>query len=162
MVRALLHPDLWSFSFLALQIRYKGGKKTPVGSFLFGGVFGIGWSACIGPILASLLLLSATTGTILKGTLLLFIYAVGLGLPLLILSVYFEKIKTKKFWRALQGRMVGKIHTTYLISGILLIIIGILIFTDFLFSLNQIALQSSFVQNVVIQGEEYLKDLFLG
>jgi len=66
--------------FSGMQVKIHG-SKTPIGSFLFGAVFAVGWSACIGPILASLLLLSASTGTILKGSSLLFIYAIGLLYP---------------------------------------------------------------------------------
>ena len=129
----------------------------------------IGWSACIGPILASLLLLSATTGTVLKGSMLLFIYTLGLGIPLIIISFYFDKIMNKKFWRILRGKMIsfkifGKeinIHSTYLISGIILIIIGVLIFNDYLYKLNQFSLQSTYVQEIIIRGEEFLKNLFI-
>lgn len=161
--------EIFGKGFSGLHIHLKGNRKTPVGSYLFGAVFAIGWSACIGPILASLLLLSATTGTILKGSALLFIYTLGLGIPLIIISFYFDKIKNKRFWRILHGRMIsfkilGKeinVHSTYLISGIILIAMGILIFNDYLFKLNQLALQSTYVQEIIISGEEFLKEIFL-
>ncbi|MCH8329666.1 MAG: ABC-2 family transporter protein, partial [Nanoarchaeota archaeon] len=149
-------------------IRFKS-KKTPIGSFIFGLVFAIGWSACIGPILASLLLLSATTGTILKGSILLFIYSIGLALPLIIITLYFDRIKNKRFWKILQGRIISiklfkkqiNLHTTYIISGIILIIIGILIFNDYLYKLNQFALQTDYVQNIIVKGEEFLKNILV-
>ncbi|MBI2107473.1 sulfite exporter TauE/SafE family protein, partial [Candidatus Woesearchaeota archaeon] len=155
--------------FSGLHIRLRKNNKTPVSSYLFGTVFAIGWSACIGPILASLLLLSATTGTVLKGSALLFIYTLGLGIPLIIISFYFDRIKNKRFWRILHGRMIsfkifGKeinVHSTYLISGIILIIIGILIFNDYLYRLNQLALRSTYVQEIIISGEQFLKNLFV-
>ena len=161
--------EIFGKGFSGLHIHFKGNHKTPIGSYLFGAVFALGWSACIGPILASLLLLAATSGTIAKGTVLLFIYALGLSIPLLLISFYFDKIKTKRFWKILQGRIISfkilrkevSIHTTYLISGIILIILGLLIFNDYLFKLNQIALQTDFVQNVVIRGEEFLKKAFI-
>ncbi len=161
--------EIFGKGFSGLNIRLKGNTKTPFGSFLFGAVFAVGWSACIGPILASFLLLSATSGTIFKGTVLLFIYALGLGIPLLIISVYFDKIKNTRFWMAIKGRTITfkilekevNFHSTYLVSGIILIILGILIFNDYLFRLNQIALQTDFVQNIVISGEEFLKRILL-
>jgi len=161
--------EIFGKGFSGLHIRLRKINKTPIGSYLFGTVFAIGWSACIGPILASLLLLSATTGTILKGSALLFIYTLGLGIPLIVISFYFDKIKNKRFWKILSGRMIsfkifGKeinVHSTYLISGIILIIMGVLIFNDYLYRLNQLALQSTYVQEIIISGEEFLKNLFI-
>ncbi len=154
------------FSGLNLKINH---KKYNYGSFLFGAVFAIGWSACIGPILASLLLLSATTETIFKGTVLLFIYAIGLALPLILISMWFDRIKNVKFWKIVQGKMIslkiGKdtwhLHSTYIVSGIILIIIGILIFQDYLFALNNLTLQSNWVQEIIVKGEELIKQLLL-
>ena len=139
---------------------FKINKKIE-NSFLLGLTFGIGWSACIGPILASFLLLASTSGTIFKGTLLLFIYALGLCLPLILISPFFDKFKKTKYWEYLKGREIYGMHSTYLISGLILIILGILIYFDFLFSLNEYALQSEYVQKVIITGEEFLKKVFL-
>ena len=155
--------------FSGLHVKLKGHKKTPLGSFLFGAVFALGWSACIGPILASILLLSATVTTVVKGSALLFIYAVGLALPLVIISLYFDRIKNKRFWRILKGKMWSfslfgrkvEVHSTSFISGIILIIIGILIFNDYLYSLNRLTLQTEFVQRVIVSGEEAIKNLLL-
>jgi cytochrome c-type biogenesis protein len=157
--------ELFGKGFSGLNLKLKGNNKTPIGSYLFGAVFAVGWSACIGPILASLLLLSATSGTVIKGSALLFIYALGLGIPLIVASLYFDKIKNQRFWNFLRGREVTlfkkKFHTTYLVSGIILIILGALIFNDYLFKLNQFALQTTFVQEIIIKGEEFLKQLFI-
>ncbi|RME14893.1 MAG: cytochrome c biogenesis protein CcdA [Bdellovibrio sp.] len=155
--------------FSGLQIKLRKNKKTPLGHCLFGALFAVGWSACIGPILASLLLLSATTGTLLKGTALLFVYSLGLGLPLIIISAYFDRIKNKKLWKILHGKEISfkafgrkiSVHSANIISGIILIIIGILIFNDYLYKLNQIALQSTYVQETIIKLEEYLKGVLL-
>ena len=103
------------------------------------------------------------------GTILLFIYALGLGIPLLLLSLYFDRIKNKKFWLILQGKIItislfGKkyyLHSMYIISGVVLIILGILIYFDFMYTLNQYALQNSFFQKIIIMGEEFLKKLFI-
>jgi cytochrome c-type biogenesis protein len=161
--------EIFGKGFSGLNIYLKGDHKTPIGSYIFGSVFAIGWSACIGPILASLLLLSATSGTVLKGTVLLFIYALGLAIPLTFISLFFDRIRSKRFWKILQGKGMTfsvfkkqiMIHSTYLISGLILIVLGILIFNDYLYKLNQLTFQTDYVQNLIIKGEEQLKDIFM-
>ena len=156
------------FSGWRVSLRERG-SRTPLGSFLFGAVFAVGWSACIGPILASLLLLSATSGTLIKGSGLLFIYAMGLGIPLILVSLYFERIKDRGLWKALRGRTFHlsvcrrefDIHTTSLISGMVLVVLGVLVFNDYLSRLNQFALQTDYVQNIIIRGEELLRRALL-
>lgn len=60
-----------------------------VGSFLYGATFSLGWSACVGPILGALLTLLATQGiAVAQGALLAFVYALGLGSPLIIISSF--------------------------------------------------------------------------
>jgi uncharacterized protein YyaL (SSP411 family) len=160
--------EIFGKGFSGLNIYLKGSRRTPVGSYLFGSVFAIGWSACIGPILASLLFLSATSGTYLKGTSLLFIYALGLALPLMLVSLFFDRVRSKGLWKFLQGRGMRislfkiqfEVHTTHLVSGIILIVLGIFIFNDYLYKLNQLTFQSDYVQQIIIEGEEYLKNLF--
>ena len=161
--------EIFGKGFSGLNINLKGDQKTPVGSYIFGSVFAIGWSACIGPILASFLLLSATSGTVLKGTALLFIYALGLAVPLILISLFFDRIKNKKFWKILQGKGITfsilkkqiMIHSTYLISGLILIALGILIFNDYLYKLNQLTFRTDYVQNLIIKGEELLKGILM-
>lgn len=80
-------------------------NATLGGSFLFGLTFAVGWSTCVGPILGTMLTLAATTGSVLRGMLLLFIYALGLGLPLLIVSTFFGRASRQSlFWRILRGK----------------------------------------------------------
>lgn len=75
------------------------------GSFVFGLTFSLGWSSCVGPILGVVLTLAASTGNVARGMLLLFIYAIGLGLPLIIVSTFFGRASRKSlFWRALKGK----------------------------------------------------------
>ncbi len=161
--------EIFGKGFSGLQFNIGLKRKTPLGNIIFGMLFAVGWSACIGPILASLLLLSATSGTILKGMFLLFIYSFGLFVPLLLISLYLDKLKNKKFWNIIKGKSLElnffgrktQIHTTYLISGIILIIIGLLIFNDYLYRLNQYALQTTYVQDIILQGEQFIKNIFL-
>lgn len=80
-------------------------SATVGGSFLFGLTFAVGWSSCVGPILGSVLTLAAQTTSVWRGMMLLFIYSLGLGLPLLLVSTFFGRISRKSlFWRVLKGK----------------------------------------------------------
>ncbi|MBI2140825.1 cytochrome c biogenesis protein CcdA, partial [Candidatus Woesearchaeota archaeon] len=148
---------------------FSGKAPGRAGFVFFGMAFGLGWSACIGPVLASLLLLAASSSTVIKGMLLLLIYISGLALPLLLLSLAFERIKNQKLWQLLNGSPITitifnkriETHTTYILSGFLLIIIGFLIFNGYLYSLNKFALSTGYVQKIVIGAEEWLKSVLV-
>ena len=74
-------------------------------SYLFGLTFAIGWSACVGPILGVILTLALQTATVWHGMMLLFIFTLGLGLPLLIVSTFFGRMSRQStFWRVLRGK----------------------------------------------------------
>jgi cytochrome c-type biogenesis protein len=82
-----------------------GPTPTMKGSYLFGLSFAVGWSSCVGPILGSVLTLAAQTTSVWRGMMLLFIYTIGLGLPLLIVSTFFGRASRKSwFWRLLRGK----------------------------------------------------------
>jgi len=67
--------------------------------------FAVGWTSCIGPILGAVLTLAAQTTSVWNGMMLLFIYTLGLGLPLLIVSTFFGRMSRQSlFWRALRGK----------------------------------------------------------
>lgn len=122
-------------------------STTFIGSFIFGMSFSVGWSACVGPILAAILVMAATQERAMSGMLLLFVYAMGLGLPLIILSVFFNRLDREgAFWRIIKGKgwdihIGGReihIHSNNLISGLLFIVLGALMFGDYLSLLNRI------------------------
>ena len=150
--------------FAGLKIKQK--KPTSyAGSFLFGSVLGLSWTPCIGPILVAILLLASTSGSILSGGLLLFSYAVGLALPLLLFSHYLSKAnKRGKVWKFLKGKefifRIGskqfKIHTTSLISGLLFIILGYFVFSGTLIAFNQYLGTSVFQQWIFIIEDKLL------
>lgn len=95
-----------------------------VGSFLMGLAFACGWTPCIGPILSGILALAATRETVGQGMRLLFTYSMGLGLPFILTG--FAVGGFLRFFRHYKKY----IRTGEIISGALLIAIGVLIFTD--------------------------------
>ncbi len=143
--------------------------RTVSGSFVYGATFAIGWTACIGPILGAILTLLATQGAgIMQGALLSFVYALGLGLPLLIISTWFSRLGNgSPFWKFVRGKGItvkvfGRelmFHTTALISGLLLIGMGLLLMTGTLNRLTQLGLESS-ISEWVINIDERLRILF--
>ena len=75
------------------------------GSYFFGMTFAVGWTSCIGPILGIVLAMAGTTASVSRGMMLLFIYALGLGLPLIIVSTFFGRANRQgMFWRVLRGK----------------------------------------------------------
>ena len=102
-----------------------------LGSVLVGIAFAAGWTPCIGPILASILLYASTSDNVGSGIILLIAYSLGLGVPFLISALAFNSFLTyfSKFNRYL--RVVS------IISGIFLIIIGFLLLFDYLSVLSQ-------------------------
>lgn len=121
--------------------------STFIGFFLFGATFALGWTPCVGPILSSILMLAASEKTISQGMILLFFYAVGLGLPLIIVATLCGNLpKDGRFWTILRGKgwdltVGGKtffLHTTNLFSGILLIALGIVLATGYMTYVNSL------------------------
>jgi len=62
-----------------------------IGSFIVGVTFGAGWTPCVGPILASILIFAGTKSSVFQGFSLLLVYALGLGLPFFVSALAFEK-----------------------------------------------------------------------
>ena len=114
------------------KVEYSGGS-TPsyVRSFLVGSTFSLGWTPCVGPILGSILTLAATSETVGQGALLLVAYCIGLGVPFLITGL---ALGTATRYLKKLNRHMGMIS---LASGVLLIGVGILIFTNRLVLLNR-------------------------
>ncbi|HBP11856.1 MAG TPA: cytochrome C biogenesis protein CcdA [Nitrospina sp.] len=121
--------------------------STYIGFFLFGATFALGWTPCVGPILSSILMLAASEKTVLQGMNLLFFYAVGLGLPLIIVATLCGNLpKDGLFWTLLRGKgwdvtVGGKtffLHTTNLFSGFLLIALGIVLATGYMTYINSL------------------------
>ncbi|MGA3212793.1 MAG: cytochrome c biogenesis protein CcdA [Terriglobales bacterium] len=100
----------------------KGGSSA-WGAFAVGFAFAFGWTPCIGPILATILAFAAGEDTVLKGTLLLAVYSAGLAVPFLLTSLGIDR------FLAFYGRFRRHLHTIEVLSGVLLIAIGVLVLT---------------------------------
>ncbi len=93
-------------------------------SFLIGAIFPVAWIPCTSWVLGAILMLAATSGTVWQGAYLLAIYSLGLGIPFLIAGIAFGSITP------LLKRIHHYSQLVYIISGVLLIVVGILILTD--------------------------------
>jgi cytochrome c-type biogenesis protein len=141
------------------------------GSYLYGATFALGWTACVGPILGALLTMLATQGiAVLQGALLAFIYALGLGTPLIVSASFLSQLgKDSRLWRIMRGRGLTvnlgftmlHLHTTSIASGVLLIAIGILLATGQLAVFSQWSVQTTFAQ-WLLDVEEGMRALLLG
>lgn len=118
-----------------LQFHLKNKPGGYLGSALVGITFGAAWIPCVGPILGAILTLAATSSEIGTGIFYLGTYAAGLALPFFLSAVavnsFFEF--SQKFRRYLQV-----VHVT---AGILLIIVGVLLITDYMTLLNIYAIR---------------------
>lgn len=102
-----------------VQLARKPGGR--VGSVLVGMAFGAGWTPCVGPVLASILLYAGMQATMSQGMLLLFVYAIGLGIPFFVAAVAFNWFLAGT--KALRSRL-GVIER---VAGGLMIVVGVLL-----------------------------------
>lgn len=101
--------------------RFAGAR--PLGAAVLGVAFGFGWTPCIGPVLGSILTLSATTEAVTQGVALLGVYALGLGVPFLLAAAF-----TETFIAHLRVlRRFGR--PLHVVAGIVLIALGLAMIT---------------------------------
>ena len=86
--------DIYRLHFLDREARFEVGnyQGTTFGSYVLGLAFAFGWTPCIGPQLGAILSLAASNGSIVKGTVLLAFYAIGLGIPFLIFAFFINRL----------------------------------------------------------------------
>ena len=92
-------------------------------SILFGVIFSVGWTPCVGAFLGSALMLASQQGHVLTGVLMLLCYSLGLGLPFLISAVLIDKLKSAFAFIKKNYKIIN------IICGLLLILVGILMAT---------------------------------
>ena len=108
------------------EARIEAGDKggTALGAYLLGLAFAFGWTPCIGPQLSMILTLAATEPG--RGTTLLGIYALGLGIPFLLSAIFIERSI------GLMNRLKRHMGLIERVSGVLLIAVGVLLLTGWL------------------------------
>ncbi len=124
-----------------------GGQPGIVGGFLLGFAFAFGWTPCIGPILAGVLALAATKETIGQGVFLLAVYSAGLAVPFLLTALGISHFL--RFYQSFRRHL----HAVEVGSGVLLLFVGVLIFTN---RLGWLAGQFAFLNDLVIWLEKSL------
>lgn len=111
--------------FLERDIRVDAGDKggSAFGAYILGLAFAFGWTPCIGPILGTILTLAAQENSVERGTLLLGVYALGLGLPFLLVAVFFERMTPVMNFFKTHAALIERV------MGAFLVIVGLLMLT---------------------------------
>ncbi len=97
-----------------------------VGSFFVGLAFAAGWTPCIGPILASILMVAAAEATVAHGIALLLTYSMGLAIP------FFLAALAMHHFLVVFNRFKKYIRVFEIITGVFLVIVGVMVFTNYL------------------------------
>lgn len=128
---------LFHFGVLLGEKRVQLHKKPSgfIGTFVVGLAFAAGWTPCIGPILASILMVAASSGQVGDGVGLLAVYSMGLGVPFLLSGLLFHQFLSafKRFRQYIRLFEIG--------TGIMLIIVGIMLMFNLLGKLTNILYQ---------------------
>ena len=98
-------------------------RPGPAGAVPFGMAFAIGWTPCIGPVLAGILTAAATVEGAWRGAALLFVYSLGLGVPFLLLALGVARTGRLFRWLRRHGRAIE------VVGGSVLILMGVLMIT---------------------------------
>lgn len=103
---------------------FRGGRSRQMGqtgffsALVFGIVFSVGWTPCVGAFLGSALMLASQQGHVLVGTVMLLCYSLGLGIPFLFSAVLIDRLKGAFNWIKAHYDIINKI------SGGLLVLVG--------------------------------------
>lgn len=116
---------VYRIGFLDREARIDVGDKggSAFGAYILGLAFAFGWTPCIGPQLGAILSMAASEASLARGTLLLGIYAIGLGLPFLLVAAFLPRLTGVMGW---MKRHMAQIER---IMGLLLWTIGLLMLT---------------------------------
>ena len=124
---------VYRIGFMDREIRIDAGDQggSAFGAYVLGLAFAFGWTPCIGPQLGAILSLAASEASAVRGTALLAVYAIGLGIPFLLVAAFFPSLSRVMAW---MKRHMQKIER---VMGLLLWTVGLMMltgqFTEFSF-----------------------------
>lgn len=101
-------------------------SNSIISSLLFGFVFGVGWTPCVGPFLGSAMMFAANSSHTLQGVSMLLVYSLGLGIPFILSALLIDTLKSTFNFIKRNYKVINRI------SGTILIIIGVLMMTGYL------------------------------
>ncbi|MDA3904220.1 MAG: sulfite exporter TauE/SafE family protein [Desulfuromusa sp.] len=134
---------LFHFGALLGEKRVQLHKKPSgfIGTFVVGIAFAAGWTPCIGPILASILMVAASSGQVGEGVVLLAFYSLGLGIPFLVSGLLFHQFLTafKRIRKYIRLIEIG--------TGVMLIAVGLMLMFNLLGPITMF-----FYQWIPVQG----------
>jgi len=116
-----------NIGFMNREYTVEGGWRGRAGyprSLAMGMSFAAGWTPCIGPVLGSIIGLAIIGGTVAEGAMLLLAYSAGLGLPFLIMALAVDGISAR------LRRLRPVLATVPLVSGVLVVAVGVLMLTN--------------------------------
>lgn len=116
---------IYRIGFLDREVRMDAGDRggSALGAYVLGLAFAFGWTPCIGPQLGAILSLAASQSDLARGTTLLGVYAIGLGLPFLLVAAFFGRLKGTMAWMKRHMEQIERI------MGLLLWTVGLLMLT---------------------------------
>lgn len=106
------------------RVKSKGDPSTVLGAYAMGLAFGFGWTACVGPVLASILMMASMQETLARGTGLVLVFGLGMTAPFVLASAFARPFMG---WMARNRRFMGHVEK---VMGVMLILFAILIATD--------------------------------
>ena len=134
---------IFKINFLYKDKRFHNVEKPRglLGALVLGLAFAFGWTPCIGPILAGILTLASTKQTVTQGMFLLATYSAGLGIPFLLTSLALNRFLT------FYSRFKRHFHAVEVVSGALVVAVGVLILTG---SLTRLATWFTFLNRFAL------------
>ncbi|MDF1671495.1 MAG: cytochrome c biogenesis protein CcdA [Roseovarius sp.] len=116
---------IYRIGFLDREARMDAGDRggSAFGAYVLGLAFAFGWTPCIGPQLGAILSLAAAEASVTRGTLLLAVYALGLGIPFLLVAAFLPRLGGLMAWMKRHMQQIERV------MGLLLWTIGLLMLT---------------------------------
>ncbi|WP_461205332.1 cytochrome c biogenesis CcdA family protein [Clostridium sp. DL1XJH146] len=113
-------------NFLQMEKKLSAPSKVTnwFSSILMGMAFAAGWTPCFGPVLGSILIYASAAGTVMRGVILLLVYSLGMAIPFILTAVFIGS------FRNVMKKFSGYLEYLPKISGVVLIIFGVIMFFD--------------------------------